>query len=102
MTTDERQQTVDFLRQLAAWLEDGEELESRLPASEWTPMPHDVFYGWFVEWRNRVRAKPKPLEVWFVEMTYGGIYYESDDALVVSEREKDPEYVRTVHLREVP
>jgi len=55
------------------------------------------------EQRQEPTSEPdRPLmEVWFVQLTYGGIYYESDDALAVSEREKDPEYVRTVHLREV-
>jgi len=100
MTSDERQQTVDFLRKLAVWLEDGEELEQRFGVY-WQPM-RPSFFESVLAWKDRLRVKPKPpMEVWFVQLTYGGIYYESDDALAVSEREKDPDYVRTVHLREV-
>ena len=100
MTPDQRQQTVDFLRQLAAWLEDGEELEQHV-GGQWQPVRPSFFDG-VMAWKDSVRVKPKPLmEVWFVELAYGGIYYDSDDALAVSEREKDPDYVRTVHLREV-
>jgi hypothetical protein len=99
MTSDERQQTVDFLRKLAEWLEDGEELEQQFGV-DWQPL-RPSFFESVMGWKDRVRVKPKPMEVWFVQLTYGGIYYESDDTLAVSEREKDSDYVRTVHLREV-
>ena len=108
MTPDQRQQTVDFLRDLAAWLEDGEELEF-LSRGEWGTVPTVIFDGiWDLAWR--VRVKPKPLELlegWLVILkgvsvsANVAIYCESEDAVArVVDANRD-EWIRTVPIREV-
>jgi len=95
MTPEQRQTTVDLLRQLATWLEDGEELEQYV-GGEWQPIGPTFFDG-VLYWQGSLRAKP--MERWFVKLKLGGIYY--DTASDAERHELDSDYVRTVHLREV-
>jgi hypothetical protein len=99
MTPDQRQQTVDFLRQLAAWLEDGEELEQQY-GGQWTPIVPSFFDG-VMAWKDSVRVKPKPLERWLVELTYCGVWCNTREEADELARIHATEHVRTVHLREV-
>jgi hypothetical protein len=100
MTSDERQQTVDFLRQLAEWLEDGEELE-RQYGVDWQPI-RPSFFESLMAWKDRVRIKPKPLEGWLVLLEgRGTIYCESENDVARAVDANRAAWIRTVHLREV-
>ena len=97
MTNDQRQQNVDFLRQLAEWLEDGEELE-QFVGGKWQPIQSTFFRG-VTSWKDSVRVKPVPLEGWLVIVTTGYLYCTTpDEAKDAAARSN---HVRTVHLREV-
>ena len=97
MTPEQRQQTVDFLRQLAAWLEDGEQLELKNIDGDWLPVDVDSFFNRFASWAGIVRTKP--MERWLVKWKCGESTYDNQDE--AAKCETLPEYVRTVHLREV-
>jgi len=100
MTNDQRQQTVNFLRQLAEWLEDGEELQYRSYTGTWGAVPTVIFDG-IVDISERLRVKPKPLERWLVELTYCGVWCNTREDADELAKIHATEHVRTVHLREV-
>ena len=100
MTNDERQQAVDFLRQLAEWLEDGEELEHQFGV-DWEPI-RPSFFESVIHWKDRVRIKPKPLEGWLVLLKdRGTIYCESEDDVARTVNANRKTWIRTVPMREV-
>ena len=101
MTPEQRQKNVDFLRQLAEWLEDGEELETRNIDGDWLPLDIDSFFHRFASWQGIVRVKPKPLERWLVELTFCGVWCNTREEADELARIHATEHVRTVHLREV-
>lgn len=97
MTNEQRQQAVDFLRQLSEWLEDGEELEQQYDG-RWQPVQPTFFDG-VTALVNNVRVKPQPLEGWLVIFKIGHLYCTTPEDAKSAERRSD--YVRTVPMREV-
>ena len=97
MTPEQRQELVDFLRTLAEWLEDGEQLEE-CTRGKWNPLSENQWAG-LRSWVGKIRVTPKPIERWLVLVPAGDCEFTNEaDAKRFFENNHG---LRIVHLREV-